>query len=54
MYQDNENGLTQASQVMVDKITSIKTEKCGKVIGQLTTRQMTEITRLVALWLGIA
>ena len=54
VYQANNNGLTKPSQVMVDKITTIKIEKIGNHIGQLNPRQMTEITRLAALWLGIA
>ncbi|WP_062270837.1 type II toxin-antitoxin system PemK/MazF family toxin [Endozoicomonas arenosclerae] len=54
LYQDNENGLNKPSQVMIDKITTIKVDKIGSHIGQISPRQMTEITRLVALWLGIA
>ena len=54
VYQDNDNGLTRPSQIMIDKITTIKIDKVGNPIGQLSPRQMSEITRLVALWLGIA
>ena len=54
VYQDNDNGLTKPSQIMIDKITTIKIDKVGNLIGQLSPRQMSEITRLVALWLGIA
>ena len=35
LYQDNNNGLTKPSQVMIDKITTIKTEKIGNPIGEL-------------------
>ncbi len=54
VYQDDHNGLITPSQVMIDKITTIKADKMGNPIGHLSSRQMSEITRLVALWLGIA
>ena len=54
VYQDNDNGLTKPSQIMIDKITTIKIDKVGKTIGHITTRQISEVTRLLALWLGIA
>ena len=47
------HGLSKDSQVMIDKITTIKREKAGQVIGQLNQKQLTEITRLLALWLGM-
>ncbi|WP_404831088.1 type II toxin-antitoxin system PemK/MazF family toxin [Endozoicomonas euniceicola] len=54
VYQDNDNGLTKPSQIMIDKITTIKIDKVGKTIGHITTRQISEVIRLLALWLGIA
>lgn len=47
------NGLTAASQVQIDKIMTIPRQKVGKVVGRLTARQMSEITRLIAFWFGI-
>lgn len=49
-----ENGLSVASQVQIDKIMTVPREKTGTVIGQLTNKQMSEITKLLALWIGIA
>ena len=54
LYPDSNNGLTKASQIMVDKITTIKSDKIGNHIGQLSRQQMSDVTRLIALWLGIA
>lgn len=54
LLEDDKNHLTKTSQVMIDKITTVKIDKVGKTIGKLDQQQMTEITRLIALWLGIA
>ena len=48
-----DNGLSADSQVQIDKIVTIPRQKAGPVIGSLTTRQMAEITRLAAFWLGV-
>lgn len=50
----NDNGLSVRSQVQIDKIMTIPREKAGVTMGRLTDRQMSEITRLLALWTGIA
>jgi mRNA interferase MazF len=47
------NGLSTVSQVQIDKIMTIPRQKVGKVVGSLTARQMSEITRLIAFWFGI-
>lgn len=47
-------GLTVSSQVQVDKIMTLPRDKLGATIGQLTDRQMNEITRQLALWIGVA
>jgi mRNA interferase MazF len=49
-----DNGLIAASQVQIDKIMTVPREKIGPVIGWLTDKQMSEITKLLALWIGIA
>ena len=49
-----ENGLTIISQVQIDKVMTLPRTKLGPTIGMLTDRQMQEITRLIALWLGVA
>ena len=48
------NGLSLPSQVQVDKFVSVPRQKIGQIIGRLSDKQMSEITRLIALWVGIA
>jgi len=42
------------SQVMVDKITTVKVQNLDRKIGQITTAQMREVERLLLSFLGIA
>ncbi|QWV93199.1 type II toxin-antitoxin system PemK/MazF family toxin [Geomonas oryzisoli] len=49
-----ENGLSAPSFVQVDKLMTVPRQKVGDVIGNLSDKQMSEITRLLALWIGIA
>ncbi len=49
-----ENGLSVPSQVQVDKIMTLPRTKLGQKIGRLQDRQLQEITRLIALWVGLA
>lgn len=51
---NNENGLQQASQVMIDKILTVKTEKVGAAIGRVNSELLIEIERCLAVFLGIA
>jgi len=48
------NGLTVPSQVQIDKMMTIPLEKIGRIIGKLSHQQMYEITKLLALWIGVA
>jgi mRNA interferase MazF len=48
------NGLTQPSQVQIDKIMSIRSKKIGSVIGDLNDVMMVRVNRALALWLGLA
>jgi mRNA interferase MazF len=48
------NGLTQQSQIQIDKIMSIRSEKIGSVIGELNDVMMVRVNRALALWLGLA
>jgi mRNA interferase MazF len=48
------NGLTRPSQVQIDKIMSIRSEKIGSVIGELNDVMMVRVNRAIALWLGLA
>lgn len=48
------NGLRKTSQVMVDKVMSVKREKLDLPIGRLEDETMVSVTRSLALFLGIA
>ncbi len=50
---DAQNGLEQISQVMVDKITTIKKDKIGKVLGKISLHKQEEVTRALKLWLDL-
>lgn len=47
-----ENGLRRPSQMMVDKIMSVRRERIGDPIGRLEEEEMMALTRSMALFLG--
>ncbi len=47
------NGLRKKSQIMVDKIMTVPVEKVAGAIGKLDTRKMQEVSRVMAVFLGI-
>ena len=49
-----ENHLKVPSQIMVDKILSVRTDRVGKTIGRVTDDTMIAVGRSLAVWLGIA
>ena len=49
-----ENGLQKPSQVMVDKVMTIKRDKVGTAFGRLDANSMVEVERCLAVFLGIA
>jgi len=49
-----ENGLQKRSQVMVDKIVTVRRDKVGQVIGRIDATTLTTIERCLAVFLGIA
>lgn len=49
-----ENGLSKPSQVMVDKVMTIKREKIGKIFGHIDANLLIEVERCLAVFLGIA
>ena len=49
-----DNGLREASFVMVDKATSIRAEKLGPAFGRLGSADMTRVDRALAVFLAIA
>lgn len=46
------NGLTERSQVMVDKVQTVPREKATQVIGRLDPETLVAVNRSLALWLG--
>jgi mRNA interferase MazF len=48
------NGLRKRSQVMIDKAMSVKRDKIGSTIGQLDSASLLAVTRLLAVFFGIA
>lgn len=47
------NGLRKVSQIMVDRIIGLPATKLRPTGGRLEDDQMTALTRVLALWLGI-
>ncbi|WP_394688721.1 type II toxin-antitoxin system PemK/MazF family toxin [Hoeflea sp.] len=49
-----ENGLQKPSQVMIDKAMTVKRDKLGQPFGRLDDETMLSVTRLLAVFLGLA
>lgn len=49
-----ENGLRKPSQVMIDKVMSVKRDKLGPPFGRLDDETMISVTRSLAVFLGLA
>lgn len=47
------NGLKRVSQIMVDRIIGLPAAGLRATSGRLEDERLTELTRLLALWLGI-
>lgn len=48
------NGLQKPSQIMLDKIVSLKCERLGEAIGRIDEGQLLQVNRLLAVFLGLA
>lgn len=51
---NDKNGLRSPSQVMVDKAMTIKRNKLGEVFGSASDELLLEVSRSLAVFLGIA
>ncbi|MDD3554834.1 MAG: type II toxin-antitoxin system PemK/MazF family toxin [Deltaproteobacteria bacterium] len=51
---NSENGLKKPSQVMVDKIMTVRRDKVGPAFGHIDVDALVQIERCLALFLGIA
>ena len=49
-----ENGLKKPSQVMIDKIQTVRRERIGKRIGRIDDETLLKTTRALAAFLGFA
>ncbi|MBU2486603.1 MAG: type II toxin-antitoxin system PemK/MazF family toxin [Alphaproteobacteria bacterium] len=49
-----ENGLQKPSQVMIDKAMTVRRNKLGQPFGRLDDEAMLSVTRLLAVFLGLA
>lgn len=49
-----ENGLQKPSQVMVDKVMTVRRDKLGEPFGRVDDATMVAVTRSLALFLGFA
>ncbi len=49
-----ENGLQKPSQVMIDKVMTVKRAKVGQTFGRIDANAMVEVERCLAIFLGIA
>lgn len=50
---NEENHLSKTSQVMIDKIVTVPKEKVGAAFGHVLDSELLEITRRLAVFLGI-
>lgn len=48
------NGLRLVSQIMVDKVTTVRRPRLGQTIGHLEEDAMLRVSRALALWFGLA
>lgn len=47
------NGLKQRSQIMADKLVTIRRERVGTAIGRIEHAELAQLNRLLATWLGL-
>lgn len=48
------NGLQKVSQIMVDKLMTVRRDRLGEAFGQLEDDTLLRVNRAMAVWLGIA
>lgn len=49
-----QNGLQKSSQIMVDKLQTVRREKIGQIIGRLSEKELLELNQLLAMVVGLA
>ena len=51
---DEASGISADSFAMIDKVTTVKKESLGDIVGHLTAVQMLELERRLVVFLGLA
>ncbi len=51
---DEISGLQQASQVMIDKVTTVRRDNVGTRVGRLTSENLVKVERALMAFLGLA
>ena len=51
---DTGNGLQKPSQVMIDKVLTVRRDRAGPAFGHIGADALTEVERCLAVFLGIA
>lgn len=54
LHPTTENGLQKQSQVMIDKVMTVRRDKLGQPFGRLDDETMLSVTRSLAVFLGLA
>ena len=52
--QNADNGLSQPSRLMIDKITTVRRSRLGELVGALSDADILRINRAIVVFLGIA
>lgn len=50
---DEGNGLKKPCQILVDKPMTIKREKIGMIVGQVSDAVMLQVNRAIIVWMGL-
>jgi len=50
----SQNGLRAVSQIMLDKVTTVRRDRLGPTMGRLDDESMQRVSRALMLWLGLA
>jgi len=51
---NEQTGLRHTSQVMIDKITAVRRDRCGAIIGRVSRESLLAISRLLLFVTGVA
>lgn len=54
VHPDDQNGLKTTSQIMIDKAMTLRRERFGTPFGMVSDQLMLEVSRLLAVFLGVA